>query len=100
MRKKCNSPLPAQGKKCWILLLLLLSLSFSVELFAQAGLRVAGTVSDNKGVPIAGANVTVKGQTFGTTTDASGRFVLEVPSRESILLISVIGYLSKEETVG
>lgn len=100
MRKKCNSPLPAQGKKCWILLLLLLSLSFSVKLFAQADLRVAGTVRDNKGVPISGASIKVKGHAGGTTTDNNGKFALNVPSNESVLVISSVGYLLKEESVG
>ena len=34
----------------------------------------------------------VEGTTTGTTTDADGNFSLEVPSRESVVLFSFVGY--------
>lgn len=52
---------------------------------------VKGTVVDQAGVPIIGANVVVKGTTTGTITDMDGNFSLNAP-QGSVLLISYIGY--------
>jgi len=62
--------------------------------------RVSGTVISGKDKqPIPGVNVLVKNTTLGATTDASGRFTLSVPPN-AVLVISSIGYLGKEVTVG
>jgi len=55
-----------------------------------------GRVLDEKGSPIAGANVIIKGTTMGTATDRDGRFVLDIPTADSKLVISFLGYVSKE----
>lgn len=57
--------------------------------------KISGTVADNVGEPVIGANVSVKGTTNGTITDVEGNFNLEAASGE-ILLVSYIGYVSKE----
>lgn len=56
------------------------------------------SVEDNEGIP--GVNVIVKGTTTGTVTDANGNYKIEVPSEETILVYSSIGYLKQEITVG
>jgi TonB-linked SusC/RagA family outer membrane protein len=56
---------------------------------------VQGTVSDDRGEPIIGANVVEKGTTNGTITDIDGLFALEVVDN-AVLLVSYIGYLSQE----
>ena len=61
----------------------------------QQSKRVQGTVRDEAGIPVIGANVSVKGTTIGTITDMDGHFSLDVPEN-SLLLISYIGYLSRE----
>ena len=61
----------------------------------QQSKRIQGTVRDEAGIPVIGANVSVKGTTIGTITDMDGHFSLDVPEN-SILLISYIGYLSRE----
>lgn len=75
------------------LLLLMTALLVSVTAFAQT-MTVKGVVKDKMG-PIIGANVLVKGTTNGTITGVDGDFTLVVP-RGSILVISYIGYQSKE----
>ena len=72
---------------------------FYLEAQAQTT-RVAGTISDNKGVAIPGVSVTVKGTNQGTITDNQGSYSLEVPSKQSVLVFSNIGFLPKEEKVG
>lgn len=61
--------------------------------------KITGTVTDNNGEPIIGANVVIKGTTTGTITDFNGRYTLEVP-QGAILQISYIGFLTKELAVG
>lgn len=56
--------------------------------------KITGVVRDEKGEPIIGANVVVKGSTNGTITDIDGNFVIEA-SDKAILEISYIGYLPK-----
>ena len=61
--------------------------------------KVSGSITDEKGEPIIGANIIIKNQGKGTISDADGRYSLEVPARSS-LLISYIGYQSREIMVG
>lgn len=62
----------------------------------QSKIKITGTVVDQAGIPIIGANITVKNQTgTGTITDIDGRFTLEIPAN-STLSISYIGYKNQE----
>ncbi|MCR4700809.1 MAG: TonB-dependent receptor [Bacteroidaceae bacterium] len=60
--------------------------------------KVVGTVVDQSGDPIIGANVLVKGTRNGTITDFDGRFTIEAPSG-AILVVSYIGYVQQEVKV-
>ena len=64
----------------------------------QSTYTVTGNIVDGKGEPIIGANVSIKGTTTGTITDVDGKFNLEA-SPGMTLLISYIGYATKEVTV-
>ncbi len=66
----------------------------------ELDITVGGRVTDESSNPIPGANVLIKGTTVGTSTDADGRFSISVPDANSTLVISFIGYVSKEVTVG
>ncbi|MBD0294935.1 MAG: TonB-dependent receptor [Flavisolibacter sp.] len=72
------------------LLLTVLLFIFSVIGFAQTG-TVAGTVRDEKGQPVSGASVVVKGTTTGTSTNSEGKFSIAAPAGGT-LQISIIGY--------
>jgi TonB-linked SusC/RagA family outer membrane protein len=65
----------------------------------QEDKKVSGIVLDEKGEPVIGANVMVKGTTNGTVTDMDGKFVLSVPQKAS-LVISYIGYMDRTVLVG
>jgi TonB-linked SusC/RagA family outer membrane protein len=52
----------------------------------------------NAGVP--GATVALKGSTTGTITDASGNFRLNLPSGTTRIIVSSVGYETKEVAVG
>lgn len=60
----------------------------------QQSKKVAGTVTDEFG-PVAGASVFIKGTTIGTTTDADGKFSLDVPSGATIS-VSFLGYTPQQ----
>ncbi|RAJ95510.1 TonB-linked SusC/RagA family outer membrane protein [Larkinella arboricola] len=61
---------------------------------------VKGVVSDDKGNTLPGATVSVKGTTQGTTTDAEGRFSINMPDGNNVLVISFIGMKTQEVQVG
>ena len=51
----------------------------------QSKIKITGTVVDQAGIPIIGANITVKNQTgTGTITDIDGRFTFEVPANSTL----------------
>lgn len=56
---------------------------------------IHGTVVDQDGESVIGANVVEKGTSNGTVTDIDGGFTLQI-SENSILIISYIGYLTQE----
>ena len=69
--------------------------------FAEnAVILVSGTVKDDKGEPLVGANVVVKGTQEGTITDVNGEFKLSVVDGKAVLVVSFIGYINQEVTVG
>lgn len=59
---------------------------------------VKGKVTDDKGQPLAGVSVTVKGSNTGVVTDAAGSYSINVPE-EAILVFSYVGYTSVETKV-
>ena len=61
--------------------------------------QVSGTITDERGEPIIGANVIEKGSTNGVITDLDGNFVLSL-SDDAVLQISYIGYTNQEIRVG
>lgn len=63
---------------------------------SQQKTKVSGTVIDETGEPIIGANVVVKGTTNGGTTDLDGHFFLEVDHLPVTLTVSYIGYVRQE----
>ena len=57
--------------------------------------QVRGIVVDEKGEPVIGASVLVKGTTSGASTDIDGKFSLSVSS-PSTLVVSYVGMKTKE----
>ena len=57
---------------------------------------MVGTVKDANGEPIIGANVMVVGSATGVITDIDGKFSLGVPDKKSVIVVSFIGYATKE----
>lgn len=57
---------------------------------------IKGVVADEKGEPIIGASILVKGSTNGTITDVDGNFTIDNVLPEDLLAISYVGYLGQE----
>ena len=67
-----------------------------VTTVAQQSKKITGTIVDESGIPVIGANIVVKGTTNGTVTDADGKFVLDNIPEGAIVVVSYIGYLDQE----
>lgn len=50
--------------------------------------------------PIPGVTVVVKGTTNGTTTDAEGKFQIQIKSESDVLVFSAVGFVTQEKQVG
>jgi TonB-linked SusC/RagA family outer membrane protein len=61
-----------------------------------AAIDISGTVLDEKGIPLPGATVKVKGKNRITTTNNDGEFLLKDVDEEAILQISYVGYVDLE----
>jgi len=79
-------------------LILTLALFLNNALFAQ--ISVQGKVTDNTGQALPGVSVIVKETSNGTTTDFNGAFSISVPTKNSVLVFSYIGYPIQEIEVG
>ncbi len=73
-----------------------LLLIISTQLMLAQALRITGKVtSADTGEPLPGVNVVVKGTSFGTATDVSGKYVIEVSQPDAELVFSYVGYVSE-----
>ncbi len=82
-RKKLLSPLP-----------------FPAEVKFPGERRITGKVSDENGEGLPGVSILVKGTQQGTSSDGDGEFALEVSDDNVVLVLSFVGYDSREIAVG
>lgn len=82
-----------------IYLIILILSDCNTGLYAQNNL-VKGSVSDEKNVPLAFANVSVEGTIDGTSTEEDGTFVLETSVQgAAVLKVSLLGYEDRIEKI-
>lgn len=62
--------------------------------------EVSGTVTSEDGSTLPGVNIYIKGTNIGTVTDIDGTYSITVPSEETILVFSFIGYTTQEIVAG
>jgi TonB-linked SusC/RagA family outer membrane protein len=91
MRKKLQ-----KVSRSFLLLIIVSMIGFVAN--AQES-QITGKISDATGEGLPGASILIKGTNRGTTTDASGNFKINAGSN-AVLLISSIGYLNQEVTIG
>jgi len=76
-------------------LFVLLSLQL---IFAQG--TITGKVTDEKNDPLPDLTIAIKGTSTGVLTDVKGKYSIVVPSQESVLVFSYVGFTSQGIRVG
>ena len=67
----------------------------------KSSITITGVVTDAATKePLAGATVSIKGSSKGTTVDAAGKYSISAPSENAVLEARFIGYASKTVTIG
>ncbi|MBC7912691.1 MAG: TonB-dependent receptor [Pyrinomonadaceae bacterium] len=61
-----------------------------------ASISVTGVVSDPKGEPLVGVTVKVKGTSIGVVTNNDGRYSINTPEGNSVLVFSYLGFATQE----
>jgi len=78
-----------------ILQIAAIMLLFTHWAFAQDR-TISGTVTDRTNAPIAGVNISIKGTSLGTLSDAQGKYSLVAPSTANTLVFSFVGFGTQE----
>lgn len=81
------------------LLQLLCALFITVSAAAQSK-TISGKVTDENGLPLEGATISLKKAGSATVTQPDGTYSLVVPSTADALYVSMVGYLGKEVVLG
>ncbi|MNH92507.1 Vitamin B12 transporter BtuB [compost metagenome] len=84
---------------CFVLFLFLALGSIGLPAFAQQNIRLSGKVTNKKGEALQGGTVRIKGKSQGTSTDATGKYQLDVAS-SSTVVFSQVGMKEQERAVG
>lgn len=71
-----------------------------MPLHAQVSVPVTGTVLDETGKALPGATVSVEGASAIAVSGADGKFAINVPGEESVLLVDFLGYKQAKIKVG
>lgn len=81
---------------CKSILSFIILLNFNLSVFAQVSGKLTGTVKDNNGEPLVGANVIIEGTTLGAATDFDGRYtILNVRAGTYTVKFGYLGYKSQ-----
>lgn len=67
---------------------------------SAATIPINGLVVNKEKEPMVGVTVLLKGTSQGVTTDAEGRFFIDVPDKKSVLSFGFVGYQTQEIVVG
>lgn len=62
--------------------------------------KISGIVKDSTGAPVPGVTFLIKGTKTGGATDAGGRFSLEIPDGNVVLVFTSIGFQPESVNVG
>ena len=63
--------------------------------------KVTGTVMDMQGNTLPGSTILIQGTSLGVVTDVNGKFTLEIPQMDSVVLVvSFVGYETRYVALG
>jgi len=71
----------------------------TVKIIKEQQYQVSGTITDQANQPLPGANIKEKGTNNGVQTDLEGNFRINVKSPNAVLMISFLGFVTKEIAV-
>lgn len=86
-------------RKILLMCFTVIGILLSQSLMAQPKPVTGFVVDANTNDPLPGVNVVVKGTTRGVSTDVNGRYSINV-SQGEILVLTSIGYVTQEVTIG
>jgi TonB-dependent starch-binding outer membrane protein SusC len=81
------------------LLMLVFAISFVNLSYAQQKTITGTVLEEETGEALPGVTIVVEGTTSGTVTDISGNFSVKVPSDNSVLSFSFVGYATQKKPV-
>ena len=84
--------------KTYLFLSFVFGLLFN-SVIAQTKVSVRGTITDEKGVPLPGVSVVIKGTGRGVSTDFDGKYNIQAMQNE-VLEFSFVGFVSQQKVVG
>ena len=88
------------ARRCFIFFLAVITLQFfSFEANSQTT-GVSGVVKTAAGVTLPGVSVKVKNAKTGTVTDAEGKYSLNIPGNQAVLVFEYLGFNIQEQAVG
>ncbi|WP_353482568.1 TonB-dependent receptor [Haliscomenobacter sp.] len=80
---------------------MLLVVAFVLSLTsAFAQITVSGIITSEDKQPLIGATIVVKGTGTGMVTDLDGKYSLQVPDQNAVLMVSYTGFAEQQITVG
>jgi TonB-linked SusC/RagA family outer membrane protein len=62
--------------------------------------KITGTITDENGNPLPGVNVMAEGTTIGTISDVNGKYTLDAPNRNAVIMFTFIGYTVQKVVAG
>jgi len=72
----------------------------SIPAQTRQGIRITGKVLDEEGKPLPGASILLAGSMTGAMSETDGSYAINVPSTESTLEFSYVGYIKQQIRVG
>ena len=82
------------SSKRWLMVLFVAVFSLS-DVMAQSP-AAHGKVTDDKGAPLPGVNIIIKGTATGRVTDSLGSYSIPIPDSKTVLIFSFIGFVKQE----
>lgn len=92
----CNPLIRYKPSRFWVLFFVFLV--FNLASSQAQNINIRGTVTSDEG-PLPGVNIFIKGTNQGTITDADGKYEIQVPDTNAVIVFSFVGYETVEEPV-
>ncbi|MTI31759.1 SusC/RagA family TonB-linked outer membrane protein [Xanthovirga aplysinae] len=83
-----------------LLICFILAPLFFTEVWSQSRSVSGRITSQEDGYGLPGVSVVLKGTTTGTQTDVGGKYSLEVPQKDGVLVFSFVGMATQEIEIG